>query len=202
MIKYFAKTGCIVLLLLVTTLQAMAQTTTGGLVIRGKITDRKNREPIHGASVSEVDADGRILKGVATDLEGNFVIKITNSKNKLSVSYVGYKTVTQGINGRSSINFQVEQGASADLEEAIVVAARKIDNGMGSISEKDLTTAVARIAAKDLEEMQAASIDQALQGRLSGCRYYRLQRRPRRGHEYPHPWRVFYKFYRQSTDSS
>ncbi|MEO5683883.1 MAG: SusC/RagA family TonB-linked outer membrane protein [Chitinophagaceae bacterium] len=167
MMNFFSKTCCIIFLL-IAGLSAMAQNAAAPLVIRGKITDKKSKEAIHGASVSEIDGDGRILKGTATDLEGNFVIKITNPKNKISVSYVGYKTISQAIGGRTAINFQVEQGGSSDLEEAVVVAARRVDNGMGTIAEKDITTAVARIAAKDLEEMQAASIDQALQGRLSG----------------------------------
>jgi TonB-dependent SusC/RagA subfamily outer membrane receptor len=37
-----------------------------------------------------------------------------------------------------------------------------------NISERNITTATAKINAKELEEMQAASIDQALQGRLPG----------------------------------
>lgn len=140
----------------------------GNMVIRGKITDRKSKDVIHGASVSEVDADGRIIKGAATDIEGNYVIKFTSLKNKISVSYVGYKTITQSLNGRTSINFQLEEGANSDMEEAIVIASKKIDNGMGQTAERNLTTAVSKINAKDVEEMQAASIDQALQGRMAG----------------------------------
>ena len=38
------------------------------------------------------------------------------------------------------------------------------------IAEKNLTTATSHISAKELEEMQAASIDQALQGKVPGVR--------------------------------
>lgn len=136
-------------------------------VVRGKVVDKKSSEPIAGVSVTEVDADGRIIKGVSTDIEGNYVLKVTNPKNKINVSYVGYKTITQSFNGRTSINFQIES-ASADLGEVVVSTIRNTNNGMSNISERNSTTAVSRISAKELEEMQASSIDQALQGRLSG----------------------------------
>lgn len=169
--KYFDKLFCVLVLTAACWLTGSAQAPAPAdnkLIIRGKISDKKNKEPISGASVSEVDADGRIIKGAATDIEGNFVLRITNPKNKISVSFVGYKTVSQSINGRPTIHFQLEAGGGADLEEAIVVAARRVDNGMGQTAERNLTTSVARISTKEMEEMQAASIDQALQGRLSG----------------------------------
>ena len=147
---------------------AMAQTTEGsGNVIKGKIVDIKTKEAIQGASVSEVDADGRIIKGAATDIEGNFILRITNPRNKISVSYVGYKSTMVSINNRSTINFSLDAGGS-ELGEVIVVSSRGMDNGMGNTLEKNLTTAVASINAKVLEEMSSASIDQALQGRLAG----------------------------------
>ena len=55
-----------------------------------------------------------------------------------------------------------------DLGDVVVISQRKADNGMVPINERNLTTAQVHINAKDLEEMQSASIDQALQGRLPG----------------------------------
>jgi hypothetical protein len=46
-------------------------------VVRGKITD-KEKKPLQGVSVSEMDADNRIVKGTQTDIEGNFVLKNVN----------------------------------------------------------------------------------------------------------------------------
>ncbi|HLO38696.1 MAG TPA: TonB-dependent receptor plug domain-containing protein, partial [Lacibacter sp.] len=135
-------------------------------VIRGKITDKENK-PLQGVSVSEMDADNRIVKGTQTDIEGNFVLKNVNPKNRISLSYIGFKTVTQRLNGRSTINLSMED-SQGDLGEVVIVGRPSTSNGMVNIPEKNLTTAVAKIAAKELEEMQAPSIDQALQGRLSG----------------------------------
>ncbi|MBC7828003.1 MAG: SusC/RagA family TonB-linked outer membrane protein [Chitinophagaceae bacterium] len=162
--RNFRKVCFIMLLTTVCCVAAIAQIQN---VIKGKITDEKTRQPIQGASISEVDADGRIIKGAVTDIEGNYIIRITNPKNKISVSYVGYKTTSVNISGKTTISFQLQTGG-ADLDEVIVVASRNMDNGMGSVQEKNLTTAVAKIDAKNLEEMTAPSIDGALQGRLAG----------------------------------
>lgn len=155
---------CTVLLAVIGFCTSVAQS---GTVVSGKITDAKTKEPIQGVSVSEIDPDGRIVKGAATDIEGNYVLRVNNTRNKISVSYVGYQSNTVNINGRSRINFSLSQGDS-DLGEVVVVASRGVDNGMGSTLEKNLTTAVSRIDAKAMEEMSAPSIDQALQGRLAG----------------------------------
>ncbi|MFM2361873.1 MAG: hypothetical protein RLZZ316_775, partial [Bacteroidota bacterium] len=140
--------------------------TTAQMLVKGKVIDKKGK-PVQGASVSEVDADGRIIKGTSTDIEGNFVLKNVNGKNKISVTNIGYRSISQNMSGRTTINFSLED-SQTDLGEVIVVSRPQSSNGMVNINERNLTTAVARINAKDVEEMQAASIDQALQGRLSG----------------------------------
>lgn len=145
-----------------------SQEATSTILIKGKITNKKNNEPIANASVSEIDAEGRIIKGATTDIEGNYVLKPKSTKSKISVSYIGFKTITKPIGAALTINFEMEQGETSELGEAVVIASRRTDNGMVPIPERNLTTAVSKISAKELEEMQAVSIDQALQGRLSG----------------------------------
>lgn len=135
-------------------------------VLKGKVTDKEGK-PLRGVSVSELDADNRIVRGTQTDIEGNFVLKNVNTKNRISLSYIGYKTITQRINGRTSVGFSMED-SQGDLGEVVIVARPSSSNGMINVPEKNITTAVSRINAKELEEMQAPSIDQALQGRLSG----------------------------------
>ncbi|TMI64546.1 MAG: SusC/RagA family TonB-linked outer membrane protein [Bacteroidetes bacterium] len=136
------------------------------VVVRGKVADKIGKG-MQGVSVSVLDADGRIVSGASTDIEGNFVIKNVNTKNRISVSNIGYKSITQSIGTRTSFNFTLED-AQSDLGEVVVVARPQSNNGMVNISERNLTTAAQKINAKELEEMQASSIDQALQGRLSG----------------------------------
>jgi TonB-linked SusC/RagA family outer membrane protein len=162
MSKILSKASALTMVMLFSGILVSAQT-----VLRGKITDKAGK-PIQGVSVSELDADNRIVKGAQSDVAGNYVLNNANgAKNRISVSFIGYKSITQKINGRTSINFTLEE-QQGDLGEVVITARPTSSNGMMNIPEKNLTTAVAKINAKEMEEMQAPSIDQALQGRLSG----------------------------------
>ena len=140
----------------------LAQTST----VQGKITGT-NKKAIDNVTVAEVDADGRTIRAVKSDVEGNFVIKISNTKNKLSFTHISFRSQGFPVNTRATFNITLESN-SKDLGDVVIVSQRKIDNGMMQIAERDLTTAQVHINAKEMEEMQVASIDQALQGRLSG----------------------------------
>lgn len=163
---------CFVLALafIFTASSSLAQTATeptNNKIVKGRVVAKKDNQPIVHVSVTEVDADGRIVRGANTDIDGNFVLKFSNLNNKISFSYIGYKTITQDLKGRTTVNVSMENEGK-DLDDVVVVADKKTDNGNMSINDKDLTTAVAKVNAKDLEEMSSASIDQALQGRLAG----------------------------------
>lgn len=147
-------------------LLAISLTASAQVVIKGKITDKKGN-PLQGVSVSVMDPDNRIVSGTTTDIEGNFVLKNVNTKNRISLSIIGYKTITQAIGSKTEFNLTLED-TQQDLGEVVIMARPTSTNGMVNITDKDLTTAVAKISARDLEEMQSASIDQALQGRLAG----------------------------------
>lgn len=165
--KKFFTPGSLLIMLLVALLPiGNLQAQTQPLIIRGKVTSGRDKSPIHGASVTEIDNDERIIRGVTTDIDGNFALRISNPKNKILVSYIGHQSVTQSLSGKTTLNIQLP--VKADMDEIIVVADKKTDNGMMPISEKDRTFAAATINAKEMEEMQSTSIDQALQGRLPG----------------------------------
>ena len=80
---------------------------TAQYTVRGKVTDAKDQSAAIGVTVAELDPDARIVRGVMTDVEGNFVIKVTNQKHRLSFSSIGYKTLVESINGRSTINVAI-----------------------------------------------------------------------------------------------
>jgi TonB-linked SusC/RagA family outer membrane protein len=142
---------------------AIAQQST---TVQGKIID-SDRKPIPGVTVAETDADGRTIRATRTDIEGNFSLKVNSTKHKLTFSHISHKSLDVAIEDRTTFDLQMES-STRDLGDVVVISQRRVDNGMVAIAEKNLTTAQTRINAKDLEEMQAASIDQALQGRIAG----------------------------------
>jgi len=157
------KISCLLFAILFSNAVLSQATTT---TVQGKITG-PNKNPVEHVTVAEVDPDGRTVHAVKTDVEGNFVIKLSSTKNKLTISHISFKSQTVAINNRTTFNITMEN-SNKDLGDVVVVSQRKVDNGMIQVSERELTTAQSHISAKELEEMQATSIDQALQGRLSG----------------------------------
>lgn len=136
--------------------------------VKGKVIDKKDRQPIIGASVTIVDKDRRVMKGVSTDIDGNYSLPVNDRTYRITVSYIGYKSTAPLAIDKPVINFQLES-ADNQMDEVQIVSRAKTDNGSGmSIDKRDQTSAVGTINAKELEDMQAASIDQALQGRLAG----------------------------------
>lgn len=136
--------------------------------IYGKVTAKSDKLPIMGVSVIEFDADNRILNGTTTDIDGNYSLKISNGeKSRIVFSYIGYQKVTRTVGTASNINIVMED-ATQSIKEVNVVARRQVSTGPVNIAERDLTFAMTRIETKDLEGLQVASIDEALQGRMSG----------------------------------
>src|SRR4051812_31930658 len=77
------------------------------LTVQGRVLD-KQKVPIQGVTVAEVDADERTVRAVTTDVDGNFAIRISDRKDRLSFSFIGHKTVTVNINERTSFNIAME----------------------------------------------------------------------------------------------
>lgn len=64
-----------------------AATTVAQGTVKGKVVDAENKEPLIGATVS---VSGTTL-GTVTDVDGNFVLKVTSAKATLEFKYLGYK---------------------------------------------------------------------------------------------------------------
>ncbi len=138
------------------------------MVIHGKVTAKSDKLPLIGVSVAEFDANNRILNGTTTDFDGNYALKLSGgSGTKVSFSYVGYKQIVKTITATATLNVEMEDAAQA-IKEVSVTARRQVSTGIVNINERDLTFAMSKIESKDLEGLQVASIDEALQGRMSG----------------------------------
>ncbi|MBO7129200.1 MAG: DUF4419 domain-containing protein [Prevotella sp.] len=63
--------------------------------IRGLVAD--DAGPLFGATVCEVDANGRIVESAITDVHGAFTMKVKNPEDRIRFSYVGMKTIIMPI---------------------------------------------------------------------------------------------------------
>jgi TonB-linked SusC/RagA family outer membrane protein len=120
--------------------------------VTGKVTD-KTGMPIPGANV--------LVKGTKTSTEtgfdGEFTLNAKNSDN-LIISFIGMKTVV--VNASSSVNVKLEDAAN-ELETVLVV-------GYGTATKRKSTDAIAKVTAKDIEQIPVATVQNALVGKLAG----------------------------------
>ena len=75
------------------------------IVVQGTVQDAYG-EPIIGATVV---LQSNASHGTATDLDGNFELSNVPSDGSLIFSYVGMKSQTVAVNGRTSINVVLEE---------------------------------------------------------------------------------------------
>jgi len=76
------------LALMVVTVVCAKKTITS---VKGNVFDEAG--PLWGATVCEVDIDGRLVEWTTTDEKGNFSMKVKNPEDRLRISYIGMKTV-------------------------------------------------------------------------------------------------------------
>ncbi|MBD0824471.1 MULTISPECIES: SusC/RagA family TonB-linked outer membrane protein [Aestuariibaculum] len=136
-------------------------------VLRGQVIDAGTKEPILGATVIEQDAENRTITGVVTDFDGNFAIRIKSTNNKLVISTIGYTTQVLEVGNRRNFDIQLVEKVEG-LDEIVITGSKGSDDGLLNIAERNLTTSVVTVKASDIENTQAASIDEALQGRVAG----------------------------------
>ena len=141
---------CIVALLFAQT--AMAQKAR---TISGQVFDTTG-QPMIGATVVVI---GNTNVGTTTDLQGKYKIKASPDDN-LSFSFLGYVEVTERVGSRTTINVVMNQENKV-INEVVVI-------GYGTQQKSDLTGAVTSVNMEDLANTAAASVDEALQGRLAG----------------------------------
>lgn len=66
-----------------------------GKKISGIVSDEFG--PLWGATVCEIDEQGRIVASTITDINGNFVLKVVDPQDRIRISYVGLRTVMLAI---------------------------------------------------------------------------------------------------------
>ena len=123
--------------------------------VTGTVVDASG-EAVIGASV--------IVKGTSngtvTDFDGNFTINNVPQNANLVVSYIGYRTQTIAVAGKSQINVTLEEDKQM-LDEVVVV-------GYGVQRKSDVTGALTRVGEKELNTKPVSNAFEALQGKAAG----------------------------------
>lgn len=124
--------------------------------LTGMVTDSENNEPLVGASVVITGT----TKGTLTDIDGKYTLSdVPKDAASLTVSFTGYSNLTVPIGTSNVIDVKLKGGSI--LEEVVVV-------GYGTVRKVDATGAVNSVSEKDFNKGINTSVEQLMQGRVSG----------------------------------
>ena len=132
-------------------------------IIKGHITDAVTGSSMEFVNVVEIDKNGRFVSGTISDLNGNYIIKVSNDKNPLQASFIGYIKQNININGRTQIDIKLQSDDQTIGE--VRIEGQKMGND-GFTKVRDRATSVARIDMKDMKSLMSTSVEDLLQGRL------------------------------------
>ncbi|MEM9681367.1 MAG: SusC/RagA family TonB-linked outer membrane protein, partial [Bacteroidota bacterium] len=123
--------------------------------ISGRVTD-ENDDPLPGTNVL---VKGTTI-GTTTDQNGNYRLGVPDEADTLLFTFVGYTTEEAAINGRSVIDMILFPDITS-LQDIVVI-------GYGVQDKRDVTTSIASIDAKDLQNQPVIGFDQAIVGKVAG----------------------------------
>ena len=139
------------MLIAVVALAAKAQNIT----VKGTVIEASTNEPLIGATV-KVKGTGT---GTVTNFDGEYQVTVDQNAT-LVFSSIGYKTVEQPVNGRTTINVSLVDDTN-DLNEVVVI-------GYGVAKKGDLTSSISAIKGEKLEKLSTGNVMNALQGQVNG----------------------------------
>jgi TonB-dependent starch-binding outer membrane protein SusC len=133
--------------------------------ISGKVTDAKDGTPLPGVSV-QVKGQS---KGATTDMNGSFSLPVVSGAT-LVFTHTGYDGHQVKVGEEQTLNVQM-QLSKGSMSEVVVI-------GYGTVKKKDLTGSVGSVKASQLQERPAASVNEALSGRIAGVQVTTNSGRP------------------------
>lgn len=131
---------------------AVAQDVT----VSGTVVDAADGEPLPGVTVMLQGTN----RGTATAPDGTYELEAP-SDGVLTFSFVGYVRQEIPINGRTTIDVEMETDV-AELGDIVVT-------GYGQYSKRNFTGSVGQVSTDDIEAAPVTSIDQALEGNITGA---------------------------------
>ncbi|WP_316805022.1 TonB-dependent receptor [Pedobacter nototheniae] len=137
------------------------------ITIKGQVKDQKGL-PLPGVSVKVKGTN----QGASTQENGSYTINAPNNAT-LEFSFIGFKTLEEVVNNRSTINVTLSDD-NQQLNEVVVI-------GYGTTTKKDLTTAVVSISSKDIENQPVTNPLQAIQGKAAGVQVISQSGKPGSG---------------------
>jgi len=133
--------------------------------VTGEIKDEEGL-PLPGVTVRINNTD----QGTMTDFDGRFTINVPSNNTILVISYVGMKTQTIDVKGKTTLNLTMESEAFS-LEEVVTI-------GYGRAKKKDITGSITTVDGETIAKRNTTQIAQAIQGTMPGVMVTRTNSEP------------------------
>lgn len=150
MFHTFRKTGLLLALLtfLIGTMDAQN--------LKGTVFDDLG-DPVIGANVIEKGT----TNGTITDLDGNYNLTLNDpDKAILQVSYIGYNTYEEAVNGRPTLDIHLASSV-VNLGEIVAI-------GYGTQTRREITGSVANVSEENFNKGVTRDAADLLQGKVAG----------------------------------
>ncbi len=128
-----------------------------GQTISGVVTDAVDGEPLSGVNII---AEGTTT-GTVTTLDGDYQITVSDNVTHLVFSFLGYQTRRIAIQGRTTINVQMQSDLL--LLDDLVVTALGLD-----ADQRSLGYAIQSVRGQQIADTRQISVSDALSGQFSG----------------------------------
>ncbi|NGM67074.1 SusC/RagA family TonB-linked outer membrane protein [Sphingobacterium sp. SGR-19] len=148
--------------------------------LKGRVLDAVTNTAIAGAAVTvdrsavaeQTGVAGQVQQsvlGAITDANGDFSLDLPRDVNTVTVSFMGYEPLRIRVyQGHKTLLLQPDDTA---LEEVIVT-------GYSDIKKRKNTTAYTKIDAEKIKQSGVASIEQMLEGQVSGMQFSNINGGP------------------------
>jgi TonB-dependent SusC/RagA subfamily outer membrane receptor len=125
-------------------------------MVKGTVKEKSNGKALPGVNILVKGTS----QGTSSDKNGKYTLSVPSKNDTLVFSFVGFKTQTIPVNGRSTINVSMATQTTKGKELVVV--------GYGTQQKGNLTTSITSVDSSQITEEQSLTATGALQGKVSG----------------------------------
>ncbi|OZC04122.1 DUF5686 family protein [Rubricoccus marinus] len=114
-------------------------------LLKGRVTDAETGESLPGANVALLDRDGAVIGGAATNLDGDFALRVDALPAPLAVRFIGYETA----------RLTVTETPEAPLAVALVPSAATLGAITVTPGEDPAVALMRRVIARTRQQREA-----------------------------------------------
>lgn len=147
---------CVLMMCFLLNTGAVQAQDSGSYEVMGTVTESGTGSPLPGVNVLLIGT----TTGTTTNTDGEYQISVNSGTDTLRFSFVGFQEQLVPINGRSTIDIQLEMETFSG-EELVVV-------GYTTQERQNISGSVSSVDVEGLNEGTSGQITKQLQGRASG----------------------------------